>query len=115
AIADLAPRNLLWILFGLALVVAAVRFLAAIVPAPVDDDLHVRVVLVVVHELVIELAGERLGHDAVDHGAEPTSTVSRPASSAFAFQARSGSSSSDSSSPFSSNRIGSCSSPRSTR
>src|SRR5205823_3623984 len=114
AVADLAARHRL-LLVVLALVAAAVAFLAPILLAAVDDDLNVRIVLVVVDELVVQLVRQRLRDDAVDHRGEPTSTFSRPFSSALAFHSRKGSSSSDSSSPFSSRMIGSCSSPRSTR
>src|SRR5215212_415272 len=103
AVADLTPGDLLLVLDRLtATLVATVALLAPVVPAPVDDDLHVGVVLVVVDKLVVELVLEWLRHDAVDHGAEPTSALSRPASSAAAFQSRSSSSSSPISSPFSS-------------
>src|SRR4051812_9031611 len=43
------------------------RCRAALALAPVDDDLHVRVVGVVIGELVIELVGHLLGDHAIDH------------------------------------------------
>src|SRR3954454_7763918 len=52
--------------------------LAAVGPiAAVDDDGHVRVVLVVLDHLVLELVGELAGNDAIDH--RPLIVGRRPA------------------------------------
>src|SRR6266550_3629879 len=60
--AAVAHRTLLLVLEALLGFLAAVSSLAAI-----DDDGHVRVVLVVVDHLVVELVGELARNDAVDH------------------------------------------------
>src|SRR6476659_11235984 len=53
-------------------------FLPTIGPfAAVDDDGHVRVVLVVLDHLVVELVGELAGNDAIDH--RPLIVGRRPA------------------------------------
>src|SRR5436305_7397005 len=47
---------------------AVLAFLAAVASlAAIDDDGHVRIVLVVVDHLVVELVGELARNDAVDH------------------------------------------------
>src|SRR6266487_1182940 len=60
--APVADRPLLLVLEPL------LAFRAAIGPvAAIDDDGHVRIVLVVVDHLVVELVGELAGNDAIDH------------------------------------------------
>src|SRR3954451_25118390 len=52
---------------GALLAVLGLALRAALGLAPVDDDLHVRVVLVVLDEPLVELRGEFLWDDGVDH------------------------------------------------
>src|SRR4051794_39471365 len=106
-----AIARLATVVWALDLARAPIRTLA-----PVDDDLHVGVVLVVVDELVVELGGQGLRHDAVDHRSPETTPAPRcPSSLANAFHSRSASSSSSISWPLPSRLTGSRSSPRSMR
>ena len=52
---------------ALLLIVLGARALTALGLATVDDDLHVRVVLVVLREPVVQLRGQLLWDHAVDH------------------------------------------------
>src|SRR5215210_1495118 len=54
-------------LLALDVAVGLGRSAAALGLAAIDDHLHVGVVAVVLDQLVVELVGELLGHDAVDH------------------------------------------------
>src|SRR5204863_9463494 len=64
-VALLAPRHAL--LLRARLTVTAILARAPLGRAPVDDDLHVGVVVVVLGELGIELVRQFLWHYAVDH------------------------------------------------
>src|SRR4051812_7319240 len=70
--AAVADRPLLLVLEPRLPLLAAIRPIAA-----VDDDGHVRVVLVVLHHLGVELVGELAGNDAIDH--RPLIVGRRPA------------------------------------